>query len=195
MAGLQAIHSFGSSLATYLGNRYPSDLRENHACSFKVLSSGEMARLEDDNPGLTLGLYLYRITINEHMRNSPVVSHLTISEPGLIVDLHYLAVIWSNSPVSEHLLAAWVMLETSSHPVMDLSCLSSDGGWKKDETVQLSIAELPTEDMMRIWDSLAPSYRLSIPYVARGVRIEPEKTDDVMPVVAKRFVHTKKESI
>lgn len=193
MAGLQAIHSFGSSLASYLGNRYPSDLRENHACSFKLLSSGEMATLEDDDPSLTLGLYLYRITINEHMRNSPIPSGLTIAEPGLIVDLHYLAVIWSNSPVSEHLVAAWMMLETSRHPVMDLSCLSADGGWEKDETVQLSIAELSTEDLMRIWDSLTPSYRLSIPYVARGVRIESGKIEDAKPVVARRFGHTTKE--
>ncbi|HPE04331.1 MAG TPA: Pvc16 family protein, partial [Thauera sp.] len=49
-------------------------------------------------------------------------------------------------------------------------------------------SELPTEDLMRIWDALSPSYRLSVSWVARLVRIDPERDDTLhRPVVAGRF--------
>jgi hypothetical protein len=47
--------------------------------------------------------------------------------------------------------------------------------------------ELSTADMMRVWDTLQPEYRLSLGYVARVVRIEPHDTPEAGPVVATRF--------
>ncbi len=41
--------------------------------------------------------------------------------------------------------------------------------------------------MMRIWDALDPAYRLSVPYVARVVRLDPDAFVDASPVVAARF--------
>jgi hypothetical protein len=41
--------------------------------------------------------------------------------------------------------------------------------------------------MMRIWDALDPSYRLSVSYVARLVRLDPDTLTSVQPVVATRF--------
>ena len=41
---------------------------------------------------------------------------------------------------------------------------------------------------MRIWDALTPSYRLSVSYVARLVRIDPDSDDaQFRPVVSGRF--------
>jgi len=43
---------------------------------------------------------------------------------------------------------------------------------------------------MRIWDALTPSYRLSVSYVARLVRIDPDSDDaQFRPVVAARFAY------
>jgi hypothetical protein len=41
--------------------------------------------------------------------------------------------------------------------------------------------------MMRIWDALDPGYRLSVSYIVRLVRIDPESSADAKPVVASRF--------
>ncbi|MCR6650148.1 MAG: DUF4255 domain-containing protein [Cellvibrionaceae bacterium] len=42
-----------------------------------------------------------------------------------------------------------------------------------DETVDITLAELRTEDLFRIWDVLGVNaYQLSIPYVARVVHID-----------------------
>jgi hypothetical protein len=47
--------------------------------------------------------------------------------------------------------------------------------------------EMSNEDLMRLWDVLAPNYRLSLPYIARVVRIEPDEVEEGLPVVATRF--------
>jgi hypothetical protein len=51
-------------------------------------------------------------------------------------------------------------------------------------------AELTTEDMMRIWDALDPPCRLSVSYIARLVRLDPDTMEAAgPPVVARRFAY------
>lgn len=187
MANLMAIHSVGSSLITYLRNAYPSWLRNEHSCDFRLLSSGELAQLEVTNMNTTVSLYLYRITIDEYLRNKNLPNQSPESYPPLSLNLHYLLTIWADSSLAEQVIAAWVMNEIHHHPIMDVSMLSSDGEWKQDEVVQITPAELSTEDMMRIWDSLAPNYHLSLSYTGKVIRIDPKDEQAGRPVVASRF--------
>jgi hypothetical protein len=84
---------------------------------------------------------------------------------------------------------AWAMRQLYQHPILDASALSPEAGWAPDEVVQIIPSELSTEDMMRIWDALEPPYRLSVSYIARRVRLDPDRLLDAAPVVATRFVH------
>ena len=59
--------------------------------------------------------------------------------------------------------------------------------------IQIIPAELSNEDLMRIWDALTPSYRLSISYIARSVRIEPDVLQENKPVVATRYDYMPKK--
>jgi hypothetical protein len=57
--------------------------------------------------------------------------------------------------------------------------LYPSANWAGHEAVQLCIPEMSTEDLMRTFDSLPVDYKLSIPYVARMVRIDsPEQHVD-----------------
>ncbi|MCP4690393.1 MAG: DUF4255 domain-containing protein [Desulfobacterales bacterium] len=145
-----------------------------------------MALLEEDKMDNTVTLHLHRITMNEHLRNSPNTGRTSDARPPLSVDLHYLLTIWASGSEAEHRTAAWVMRELHQHPTLDVSSLSPDGAWREDEVVQIIPAELSTESMMRIWDSLAPNYRLSLAYIGRAVRIDPGKADGPRPVAAIR---------
>ena len=40
---------------------------------------------------------------------------------------------------------------------------------------------------MRIWDAAVPNYRLSLPFIARSVRIEPDRVPAGPPAVVRRF--------
>ncbi len=185
MSNVLAIHSVGQSLMTFLQNAYPANLRDNvHTCDFKLVSSGELAK--NDNLETSVTLFLYRVTMNEHLRNTPRRNDLGGEQFPLSIDLHYLLTVWAGTPLVEQVILAWVMQQLNQRPLLDLSALSPEAEWSTSDYVQFIPAELSTEDMMRIWDALEPPYRLSVSYVGRVVRIDAEHTPDTRRVLATR---------
>jgi len=106
VSNVLAVHSVSQSLMTYLGNVYPDELKAEFPCDFRVISSGELATNEDFGTALTL--YLYRITMNEHLRNTPRRGTNRWEVP-LSIDLHYLLSVWADQPLAEHPTLAWAM--------------------------------------------------------------------------------------
>lgn len=186
MANPFAIHSVGSSLVTYLRNAYPEPLRSDHACDFRLVSSGELADA-DAFQSLTLSLFIYRVTMNEHLRNVGRANGPSNGDIPLSVDLHFLMTVWADSALAEHTVLAWAMQQIYLHQMLDISSLTPEAEWGRGDVIQLIPAELSNEDIMRIWDALEPSYRLSVSYIARVVRIDADTSPDVRPVAATRF--------
>lgn len=191
MANQFAIHSVGESLRKYLESAYPVLLRANHSCSFRLLSSGELT--DTANFGTTLSLYLYRVTMNEHLRNVPRINHTFDDSAPLAVDLHYLMTVWANNALAEHTILSWAMRELYQHPILDKSSLSSEADWSTADIIQLIPAELSNEDIMRIWDAVDPPYHLSVSYIARVVRIDVDAFESSRAVVANRFSYLNPE--
>lgn len=185
MANLRAIHSVGFSLVKYLRNAYPADLRQDHACDFRLVASGEINGQEVDF-GTAVTLYLYRVTVNPYVRNSPHVNASQQTTLPLSVDLHYLLSVWADSALAEHTILGWVIRQLYMHQTLSQSDLTPEGGWDAGDFVQVIPSELTNEDLMRIWDALDPAYRLSVSYIARVVRIEPELQPELAPVVVRR---------
>ena len=79
--------------------------------------------------------------------------------PPLAVDLRFLLTIWTDSAEAEHTIGARVMQELHRHPVLDVSSLSGDGGWRSFESVHIIPSELSNEDLM------IPRWR-AVPYGA-----------------------------
>lgn len=190
MANPFAVHSVGTSLVTYLRDTYPAALGPNSGyppCEFKLFSSGELSG-DLSNMLTTLSLYLYRVKINEHRRNSSRLDRAADGPPPLWVDLHYLLTVWADGALAEQTVMTWAMRQLHLRPTLDVSSLSPEFGWTPSDTVQVMDAELSDEDMMRIWDALGPSYRLTVGYVARVVCVEDDEPfEGATPVVAKRF--------
>jgi hypothetical protein len=192
MANIAAIRSVGTSLAAYLEQSYgaaafPANVTKP-ACTFSVVSSGGIQEAVDpDNSETRVRIFLYHVSVDPHLRNSGRLIAPDMVSPPLSVALHYLFTFWSNSAENEHLVLGWTMLQLQGTPLLDATILSSEARWSAEEVVQLIPEELSTADMMRIWDTLKPEYRLSLGYVARVVRIEPETPIEQGPVVAARF--------
>jgi len=194
MANIKSIHSVCNSIMQFLQNAYeafplpdgPADstMQDEYPCNFRVVSSGELKANADF--GTALSLYLYRVTIDEHVRSQPVRRNHNSSMP-LSVDLHFMITVWSESAAAEQTICAWTMAQLHQHPIMDISSLTEEGGWRNDDVVQIIPAELSNEDLMRIWDALAPDYRLSLSYIARVIRIDASNIAEGLPVVATRY--------
>ena len=195
MANVFAVHSVGSSLANYLTTSYPEPLRTDHPCIFRVMASGELDTLDPEDLGTALTFILYRVTINEHLRNSRVFDDQLRNSIPLSLDLHYLMVVWANSALAEHTILAWAMRQLHQHPLLDTSYLTPEAGWSTGDVVQIVPEELSTDDLMTIWDALSRAYRLSVSYTARVVRIETEPIEEAGPVVATRFSYTDREAL
>ena len=180
---------------TFLRNTYPSTLdgRPMPGCGFELISSGQLAGDIDESTHLSL--YLYRLTVNEHSRPPRRPNAPNDAPAPLGLDLHYLLTAWASNPLDEQLTIAWAMRQLHQFPVLDASSLSPEAGWDSDEVIQVIPAELSTEDVMRIWDALDPAYRLSVSYVARLVRLDPDDLGgSSLPVVARRFAYGHEES-
>jgi hypothetical protein len=190
MANITAIHSVGTSLVTYLRKSYPQALREQFPCEFSLLSGGEINRLTD--PPTTLSLFVYRVTINEHLRNTPRPDLNNNHALSLTLDLHYLLTVWADQALHEQVILGWAMRQLFMHPILDASSLDPGGGWQPGDAIHLVPSEHSTEDVMRIWNAIAPPFRISVSYVARVVRIDADAADltEFRPVVASRFTYT-----
>lgn len=195
MANVLAIHSVGSSIVTFLRNTYPQRIggRTMPACGFELVSSGQLAGDIEEVTRITL--YLYRLTVDEHSRQNrrPGVSNAAPAPVSL--DLYYLLTAWAANPLDEQVTMAWAVRQLHRVPILDVSSLSPEGGWGRDEIVQIVPAELTTEDMMRVWDALDPPYRLSTSYVARVIRLDPDVDDEVFPPVVARRLALGEEAI
>ena len=195
MANVRGIHSVGDSIVTYLRNAYPSESggAEMPACQFELATSGDFTG--DLDEGTRITLWLHRITSDEHARQSRRPGLPADAPSPLSLDLHYLLSAWAGNAQDEQVTMAWAMRQLHQVPVFDLALLSPSGGWGRDESVRIVPEEHSTADLMRIWDALDASYRLSTGYVARVVRLDPDEDDELhAPVVARRLALGREES-
>ena len=173
MAKTGAVHSVGHSLITHLKNSYPEAHRAQHPCEFRLLSSSE---LDDFDPSETaVTLYLYRAVLDDQVRHAPGFQEPNATAHPLLLCLHYMAIVWADSAAAEHTIAAWVMSELHQHPILDGASLSADGGWDPGEQVHVVPMEMTNEDLSGFWKTMSHSYRLSLPYIVRVVRVDPDE--------------------
>ncbi len=184
MGNVFSIHSVGTSVVTYLRNAYPQTLRDEIEADFELFSSQDMHN-GGDLTTTTVALYLYRVTVDEHLRGRERIGTPQCNTP-LALNLHYLFTIWTEFAFHEQTVMAWLLRELYQHPVLDRSALTPEANWEPDDIIHIVPAELSNEDMMRIWNSLDVPYHLSFSYIARVVRLDIEP-EDHLPVVAKRF--------
>jgi hypothetical protein len=100
----------------------------------------------------------------------------------LPLELHFLLTVWAQEASLQHAIAGWTMRTIEDSPILPAGVLNavSEGAFRGEEIVEIALADLSNEDLLRIWEVLGQSvYQLSIPYLARPVRIE-----SVQPLLA-----------
>ncbi len=182
-----AIHLLGLAMANYRAftvvceavihllqtNYKPEDFNGNEL-EFKVYLTKDFAQ------SMTAGvsLFLYRIFHNGTHRSpgGRIGPNGHRHRTQLPVDLHFLLTAWGKDASLQHTIAGWMMRILEDTPILPVGLLNAVAAdvFRPDETVELILAELATEDMLHLWEMLAQQnmYQLSVPYIARNVRIE-----------------------
>jgi len=182
MANVFALYSVGSSIAKFLTDTYPqTEAGQMPICKFDLVSSSDLAG--DIEEATRITLYIYRVTANEHARQIRPDHTANAKTASLGLDLHFLLSAWGGSAREELVTLAWAMRQLHLHPILDASSLTPEAEWAGDQ-IEIIPAELSTEDIVRIWDALEPAYRLSVPYIARVVRLDPDTEEEDRPVLA-----------
>jgi len=191
LADYQAVFAVGDALAKFLTNNYDPTV-VGFPCTFKLVSSAEIANEDTTNLDKTVSVYLHRITTDENFRYVTRLQDAPNEQPVLYLDLHYLFSYWdaaAEGAEAEQKILVWTMQQLQSNPILDTSVLSLSSaapGWDNTDSVQLIPADLSLQDILDIWDGLGPKYRLTVSYIARVVRVDQTVTPGP-PVVATRF--------
>ena len=174
MADYRAIASVGKSLERFLS-----------ACFLEApvpvegqTTVATLARTEDFRDGAgrlvppCLSIFLYRVEQNKTMRAAWSGVGSLDGTGHLPLDLHYMITPWARDPELEHRILGRAMQCLEATPILAGPLLTPGGDWAPNEAVQLVLEEVPTEWVMRTFDSLPVDFKLSVPYCARVVRID-----------------------
>jgi hypothetical protein len=94
--------------------------------------------------------------------------------------LHFLMIAIADSALAENSLMGWGFQQLAASPIIGADRLVAQSlalpgqtlNWDESDDVQVATEELTREELSRIWDTLPLKYCLTVPYVARGIRVE-----------------------
>jgi hypothetical protein len=195
MADFSAIASVSKSIERFLSACFVDPLVPPPVPN--AVTRAVLARTEDFRDGgagqITppcLSILLYRIDYNKVMRAAWSAVSSQDGVGHLPLDLHYMLTPWARDPELEHRIIGRAMQCIETTPMLSGPLLTPAGGWAPNEGVQLLLEDVPTEWVMRTFDSLPTDFKLSVPYVARVTRIDsrqvfraPDATTVVVGVV------------
>ena len=130
-----------------------------------------------------LSIFLYRVDFNKIMRAAWSASSEQDGRSHLGLDLHYLITPWAENAEDDHRVLGRAMQILESTPILSGPLLHSSGEWAAGESIQIVLEEVSTEAVMRIFDSLPTDYRLSVPYIARVMRLDGRVATPDPPVI------------
>ena len=143
----------------------------------------EPANLAMAIPAPALSLFMYRVDFNKAVRAGwSAIAHQD-GRVHLPVDVHFLITPWSSDAESELKILGRAMQVLETTPILAGPLLLNTGEFAPHETVQVLLEEISTEAVMRMFDSLPTNYKLSVPYVARVVRIDGKVANPSPPVL------------
>jgi hypothetical protein len=120
----------------------------------------------------SVSVFLYRIESNKTMRAAWSAVGSLEGTLHLPLDLHFLITAWAGNAEHEYQILGRVMQCLEARPILSGPLLDPAGGWAANEAIQVVLEDMTTEALMRTFDSLATHFRLSVPYLARVVRID-----------------------
>jgi hypothetical protein len=148
-----------------------------------------------------VSLFLYRIFPNGTHRtpSGRIGPNGQRYQTQLPLDLLFLLTAWGQDASLQHTIAGWMMRVLENTPILPAGLLNTVAPdvFQSDETVEIILAELSNEEMFQIWQTLPENvaYQLSVPYIARNVRIESTQTlADGQPIQERVFGYLKGET-
>jgi hypothetical protein len=118
------------------------------------------------------------VSVFVHRVDFDKISRATFAAPPqlngrtyLPLEMRFLVTPWADNPQDELMLLGAAMRALETTPILSGALLAEPDSWEPDESVQVVLEEISTEAVMRMFDSLPVDYQLSVPYIARLVKL------------------------
>jgi hypothetical protein len=177
-----AIERVSASILKLLRDEYRRRGHNVQVTGFELIST-EGIRAQTLNQVITL--FLYRVEIDPAGRHTTIPGSTALEQKALSVELRYLLTAWFNQAPTQHQVLASCMSILGAHPILTRDRFETPVPWMADTEVKIVFDALPTEELMRIFDSLSAPYQLSVPLKVRPVLLEP-MGEAALPPVATR---------
>lgn len=171
----------------------------------------DLVKLDDQNAGPRLNLFLYRVSPNPGWRNVGLPSFAAdgsrVSTPPLALDLHFLLTAYGVSDFQAEILLGYAMSILHERPVLDrasirfaldpglpgtsmlppeFQALSAADLADQVEAITITFEPMDTEELSRLWSAIQSHYRPSAAYLASVVLIESTRpTRTPLPVLSR----------
>ena len=177
MADFRAITAVSGAVLKLLESNFRPEDFNNAQLEFKSYTWKNFSGLISTG----VSLFLYRVYHNVSCRTPPgrIDANGQRLKTELPIDIHFFLTAWAEHATLQHTIAGWMMRIMEDFPILPASLLNSviTGVFRPEETVEVCLTEVSNEDLLRFWDRLvAEGFNISVPYVARNVRIESTKS-------------------
>jgi len=133
-----------------------------------------------------ISVLAYRVDFNKVTRPAWSSTGYEEGRSYLPLDVHFLLTAWADNAEHELHIIGRALQAIDTSPILAGPMLHPTGEWVENETVELVLEDIPTDDLMRIFDSLNVDYRPTVPVMARVVVVSGLDEDgwgDVQTVV------------
>lgn len=182
MAGMAALSSAGKSIArlvdAYFGDADPLG---GPTATAKLVTTADFKE-SSGVPSRGVTLFPYKVDVNAPTRAAWSAVGSYDGRAHLALDLHFLLTAWADNAEDELTLIGCAMQCLETTPILSGPLLDKNGAWAPNEAVQVTLGEITTEEVMRTFDSLPTDYKLSVPYIARVLRLDSLKAVDLPTV-------------
>jgi hypothetical protein len=129
-----------------------------------------------------LSLWLYHVSEDEHVKNTPSVrlSDGSFRMTPLALDLYYLLTPFATSGEADHLLLGKAMLtfhDTAIVRIVDGAAMDVN------EELRITLFRRSLDDISPVWQALREPYRLSVCYQVKVTHIDSNRVDQSAHVV------------
>lgn len=186
MAGYRALAAVGLSLVDLLTRRFDDDLPVGDPRPNVVLAgTADFDKLVSPDSQIRLpavSVYCYRVTLDPETRPGWSAVGSFDGLPRIPLRMHLLITAWDNTAQGELEWLGLAVRVLESEPILTGPLLHPIGAWGPGDVVQVVADELDLDSLSEAFQALTADYRLSLPYLARVVRIDGRREPRAEPV-------------
>lgn len=176
MASHRALAAAGRSIVDLLNRRFQEQLPAAPRPTAVLAGTADFDQVNSSPVAViqypAVSVYCYRVSVDRETRPGWSAVASVDGIPRLPLRMHVLIAAWDTVVESE---LEWLGLTAQvleSEGILTGPLLHPSGGWDAGDAIQIVADDLALDSMSEAFQALTTDYRLSLPYVARVIRID-----------------------